>query len=407
MLGRTKETPDPSGGSPAEEEAISDSPPARVDAANAATGEDAATEEDAAAGEAARTPAEVIGRWIGLSDLQVWTMETLCGEIQVVSDLIEKSVNEISTRFQNLAANSRDQSDRVALLTGGTAAIEFDGKEMTLGEVFRQIDSHFLDVTERAVMTSKHSVSMVERLDDVVADVDRVVDMIAEIEDINKKTNLLSLNAKIEAARAGEAGKGFAIVSDEIKSLSQSVNQLAESMRERVSAVSDGLEAGREQLRGIADVDMSENSLMKDRVTGLMQSIMAQNEKFEAALEASDALSKDVSRDIATVITSLQFQDRTSQRLQGILDVLTLFNRAVQKLQSESAPNGMESFEAIAPDQSWYQEIIDQLTLGEMRKRFLASMIQQEKPAHPDDSRRDGTEDAVDHSQASNDIELF
>ncbi|MCG8694607.1 MAG: methyl-accepting chemotaxis protein [Minwuiales bacterium] len=334
-------------------------------------------------------------------------METLCGEIQVVSDLIEKSVNEISTRFQNLAANSRDQSDRVALLTGGTAAIEFDGKEMTLGEVFRQIDSHFLDVTERAVMTSKHSVSMVERLDDVVADVDRVVDMIAEIEDINKKTNLLSLNAKIEAARAGEAGKGFAIVSDEIKSLSQSVNQLAESMRERVSAVSDGLEAGREQLRGIADVDMSENSLMKDRVTGLMQSIMAQNEKFEAALEASDALSKDVSRDIATVITSLQFQDRTSQRLQGILDVLTLFNRAVQKLQSESAPNGMESFEAVAPDQSWYQEIIDQLTLGEMRKRFLASMIQQEKPAHPDDSRRDGTEDEVDHSQASNDIELF
>ena len=401
MLGRTKETPDPSDGSPAEEEAISNSPPARDDAAIAATGEDAAT------GEAARTPAEVIGRWIGLSDLQVWTMETLCGEIQVVSDLIEKSVNEISTRFQNLAANSRDQSDRVALLTGGTAAIEFDGKEMTLGEVFRQIDSHFLDVTERAVMTSKHSVSMVERLDDVVADVDRVVDMIAEIEDINKKTNLLSLNAKIEAARAGEAGKGFAIVSDEIKSLSQSVNQLAESMRERVSAVSHGLEAGREQLRGIADVDMSENSLMKDRVTGLMQSIMAQNEKFEAALEASDALSKDVSRDIATVITSLQFQDRTSQRLQGILDVLTLFNRAVPKLQSESAPNGTEPFEAVAPDQSWYQEIIDQLTLGEMRKRFLASMIQQEKPAHPDDSRRDGTEDEVDHSQASNDIELF
>ena len=358
-------------------------------------------------GEKTQTAAEIIGRWIGLSDLQVWAMETLCGEIQVVSDLIEKSVHEISTRFQNLAANSRAQSERVDLLTGGTAAIELDGKEMTLSEVFRQIDSHFLNVTERVVLTSKHSVSMVERLDDVVVDVDRVVDMISEIEDINKQTNLLSLNAKIEAARAGEAGKGFAVVSDEIKSLSQSVNQLAESMRERVSAVSDGLEAGREQLREIADVDMSENSLMKDRVGELMQSVMAQNEKFEAALEASDALSKDVSRDIATVITSLQFQDRTSQRLQGILDVLTLFNRAVQKLQSESGSDGNEPLQAVAPDQSWYQEIIDQLTLGEMRKRFLASMIRQEKPDHREDSRRDGAEDAVDHSRASNDIELF
>lgn len=395
MLGRTTETPDRPAESPAEEVAMSNSRDPRDDAATTGPGEKT------------QTAAEIIGRWIGLSDLQVWAMETLCGEIQVVSDLIEKSVHEISTRFQNLAANSRAQSERVDLLTGGTAAIELDGKEMTLSEVFRQIDSHFLNVTERVVLTSKHSVSMVERLDDVVVDVDRVVDMISEIEDINKQTNLLSLNAKIEAARAGEAGKGFAVVSDEIKSLSQSVNQLAESMRERVSAVSDGLEAGREQLREIADVDMSENSLMKDRVGELMQSVMAQNEKFEAALEASDALSKDVSRDIATVITSLQFQDRTSQRLQGILDVLTLFNRAVQKLQSESGSDGNEPLQAVAPDQSWYQEIIDQLTLGEMRKRFLASMIRQEKPDHREDSRRDGAEDAVDHSRASNDIELF
>lgn len=395
MLGRTTETPDLPAESPAEEVAMSNSRDSRDDAATTGPGEKT------------QTAAEIIGRWIGLSDLQVWAMETLCGEIQVVSDLIEKSVHEISTRFQNLAANSRAQSERVELLTGGTAAIELDGKEMTLSEVFRQIDSHFLNVTERVVLTSKHSVSMVERLDDVVVDVDRVVDMISEIEDINKQTNLLSLNAKIEAARAGEAGKGFAVVSDEIKSLSQSVNQLAESMRERVSAVSDGLEAGREQLREIADVDMSENSLMKDRVGELMQSVMAQNEKFEAALEASDALSKDVSRDIATVITSLQFQDRTSQRLQGILDVLTLFNRAVQKLQSESDSDGNEPLQAVAPDQSWYQEIIDQLTLGEMRKRFLASMIRQEKPDHREESRRDGAEDAVDHSRASNDIELF
>ena len=180
----------------------------------------------ARAGTAARLPggraeptAELVGRWLGLSDLQVWAMETLCGEIQVVSDLVETSVGEISTRFQNLAANSRAQSERVALLTGGAAAIEFDGKKMTLSEVFRQIDSHLHDVTERIDLTSKHSTAMVNRLDDVVGDVDGVVEMIAEIEAINKKTNLLSMNAKIEAARAGEAGKGFAVVAQEVKQL--------------------------------------------------------------------------------------------------------------------------------------------------------------------------------------------
>ena len=389
------EMPAVSDGPPATERAIPNAPVAR-------------------AGTAARLPggraeptAELVGRWLGLSDLQVWAMETLCGEIQVVSDLVETSVGEISTRFQNLAANSRAQSERVALLTGGAAAIEFDGKKMTLSEVFRQIDSHLHDVTERIDLTSKHSTAMVNRLDDVVGDVDGVVEMIAEIEAINKKTNLLSMNAKIEAARAGEAGKGFAVVSDEVKALSQSVNELAENMRARISAVSEGLAAGREQFREIADVDRSENSQMKDRITGLMQSIEAQNEKFEAALEASDALSKDVSRDIATVITSLQFQDRTAQRLQSIVDVLALFSTAVQKLRSESGADGACPVEAVALDPSWYEEIIDQLTLGEMRKRFLSSMIRQEKPEDPD-AAPDGTDEAaVAHSQASNDIELF
>ena len=362
-----------------------------------------------AAGLDAQPAAELVGRWVGLSGLQVWAMETLCDEIQVVSDLVETSVGEISTRFQNLAANSKTQSERVALLTGGAAAIEFDGSKMTLSEVFHQIDGHLHDVTERIDQTSKHSAAMVNKLDDVVADVDGVVEMIAEIEAINKKTNLLSMNAKIEAARAGEAGKGFAVVSDEVKGLSQSVNELAENMRARISAVSDGLAAGREQFREIADVDKSENSLLKDRVTGLMQSIEAQNEKFEAALEASDTLSKDVSRDIATVITSLQFQDRTAQRLQSIMDVLALLNKAVQKLQSESGPDGRSPVQAVELDEAWYDDIIDQLTLGEMRKRFLSSMVRQEKPEDPEASP-DGEDDGeavVAHSQASNDIELF
>lgn len=44
--------------------------------------------------------------------------------------------------------------------------------------------------------------------------------IIKVINDIAKRTNLLSLNASIEAARAGQHGKGFAIVASEIKELS-------------------------------------------------------------------------------------------------------------------------------------------------------------------------------------------
>jgi vacuolar-type H+-ATPase subunit D/Vma8 len=56
------------------------------------------------------------------------------------------------------------------------------------------------------------------------------------LRDLGERTELLSFNASIESARAGEAGRGFAIVSDEVRKVSQRVKELVEEIHASVEA---------------------------------------------------------------------------------------------------------------------------------------------------------------------------
>ncbi|WP_139491955.1 methyl-accepting chemotaxis protein [Brevibacillus dissolubilis] len=57
------------------------------------------------------------------------------------------------------------------------------------------------------------------------------------INDISKKTKLLSLNARIEASRAGQAGLGFSVVADEIRGLSDQTEEATAKIESVLSAV--------------------------------------------------------------------------------------------------------------------------------------------------------------------------
>ncbi len=52
------------------------------------------------------------------------------------------------------------------------------------------------------------------------------------IDDIAKKTNLISINATIEAARAGEHGRSFSVVAAEIKKLSNDTSAYSRKITE-------------------------------------------------------------------------------------------------------------------------------------------------------------------------------
>ncbi|MCL9662889.1 methyl-accepting chemotaxis protein [Paenibacillus hunanensis] len=161
-----------------------------------------------------------------------------------------------------------------------------------------------------------------------------------EIEEINNaissiatQTNLLSLNAAIEAARAGEHGRGFAVVTSEIRKLSNETNESAVRIRNLVQAIQS--ETGK---AGQSVHDMVEEVYQGTAAAGSV------NELFH---------------------TIKQLTDRTTQQIGSVTDELQHLNgnsgKVVQSMEYISTTtgniaSGTESVSAAAEEQLAFLE---------------------------------------------------
>jgi methyl-accepting chemotaxis protein len=147
---------------------------------------------------------ELLGRWLGFSDMQHQCLDALANEVRRTSELVESSTLEISSRFRHLAASAQEQTQRVEDIISVANSVTIDGESIPLDRVVATMQEILVEMVNNIVNLSKQAMTMVYVLDDVVRDVGEVEKSIADIDEINRQTNFLALNATIEASRAGE-----------------------------------------------------------------------------------------------------------------------------------------------------------------------------------------------------------
>ncbi|WP_120495813.1 methyl-accepting chemotaxis protein [Kiloniella sp. EL199] len=344
---------------------------------------------------------DLLTLWVGLSDVQKRTFKALTKEVEVASELIETSTDDLSKNFRDLATFSRNQAEELKSIIETAGTVIVDDKKITLTDVLHVMEGSIGSVVEQILHVSKHGMSMAYAMSDLYGNVEKVEARVTDIETVTKQTNLLALNAKIEAMRAGDAGAGFSVVADGVRELSNTINNLSGQIRQEISDVSKALAKSQDNLKEVTSVDMTENILAKEKIEKIMGCLMARNKAFSKSIENSADNSDNMTQKVSEMITGIQFQDRTSQRLGNILDALNILSEAGDEMKAKTEE---QVGEHITPelDREWLNQLINGFHLGEMRERFIMHALYDEteegEPVVEAVSSMDTNED---------DIELF
>ncbi|MFM7130776.1 MAG: methyl-accepting chemotaxis protein, partial [bacterium] len=167
------------------------------------------------------------------------------------------AVSEVVATVEQIRATAEQTSSRaeaVASLTNNSAQAVAEGADLV-----NQIVSAMNDLRDTVNDYAREIASLTERM----RQIDQITDTVNEIADQSK---LLALNATIEAAKAGEQGKGFAVVAGVVRNLaeqSKTANTKIRSMLGEIRKAADSTVIATE--KGVNGVDLT---LGKTKVAG-------------------------------------------------------------------------------------------------------------------------------------------
>ena len=186
-------------------------------------------------------------------------------EIKSGTDILYDNSNAVEMSMAEVSNGSTETAEAIQAQIESTTAIQ-NHIEMVKNASCEILSNVTLTVnsveTGRASVESlvssmeqsKQAGSLVsEEMHALVEQIKSMEDILALINQITKKTALLSLNASIEAARAGEAGRGFSVVAGEISSLADQTSQATQSISSIIDNITDRISKTGEATQSLLD----------------------------------------------------------------------------------------------------------------------------------------------------------
>ena len=237
--------------------------------------------------------------------------EQITSETARISGMVGEASSDLSTSFEQLHQQSGEQRAIMDEMLSGNDGMEEGG--ISLAGFIEDTEKMMNFFIETIINTSKESVRLVYKLDDLSEQVISIETSLKDLKFISDQTNLLALNASIEAARAGELGRGFAVVADEVRSLSMSSGNFSNQIHDIVGQTAQGMRDAREVINEIASRDMRYVIDAKAKINRISETIQHIQEASEDNMRKVSGIAANIDESVGVAVRTLQFGDIVKQ----------------------------------------------------------------------------------------------
>lgn len=155
-----------------------------------------------------------------------------------LSDWLNEHMAPVATRYEHICRHFSDEAEQ--LVSGRVAAEQAQGRIVALSrfvatdllacmnELVASFETELTDTAERTSDITRQVLAQQASTAEATISARQLAE---QLNQVNGKVQMISLNALIEASRAGEAGQVFGAVAQEIKALSAEIGSLVKRMQ--------------------------------------------------------------------------------------------------------------------------------------------------------------------------------
>lgn len=278
--------------------------------------------------------------------------------VRTVSGTKEGS-NQIAMTMEELARAAASQAESAVEASKAVEDLnqliaEFSGKGDELHQHSEQVRAkgergrHLMDTSVAQLDRIAGAVSLsMDTVEELNRKNEGIYKLVGSIRSISEQTHLLAINAAIEAARAGESGRGFAVVAEEVRKLSQDVQETVNE----ITSITQGIQAD-----------------SRSMVEHLREGVRMTQEGSRQIVETGSALD-EINRSVNVMAGTIENMGGDIQRMAEASGTMNEFSQHISALAQQSAA-GVEETSASANEQvNATGEVA--AGIGELRNRLV------------------------------------